>query len=693
MTAPGTGTGEITAGAVPAQAEYRYDLDGLRAVAILLVAVYHVWVHRVSGGVDVFLLLSGFFVGGGLVRGFVVGRPVRLRTYVPRLARRLLPVLFVVLGVVFAAFWMVLPRTRWAGLSWETLASLGYWENWRLAVSGQTYGAADVMQSPLQHAWSLSVQGQLFVALPLVLFGVAALARGLAPESRARLLRWVVVVLAVASFTYATVSVRSDQGFAYYDTAARAWEYLAGVLLSFVAGVRLTRRWSALLGWLGLALVLAAGVLVDGQTQFPGPLTLVPLAGAALLVLSGGDAGSRGPGRILAWAPLSRAGRYAYAYYLWHWPVLVFTITVRDRPVGWLAGTGVLVLSGILAWATFHLVEASLRRAPLPRSGVGSPWAARVAFAVVVALGTGTVVGPAIWLQQVQALRGSSAVAGDPAMLARYPGALAVVDPKNFPYDASLPPIPDPVVAPEDKVRAVFEACGTPAGDPHVTVCSWGDLDADRVITVVGGSHAEHWIDALAAIGEEEGFRVDSIVKWACALFDGTEGVEELLQDPTCQQWNRDVFRHLGRTMPDAVFTTATRPSTGTETGNEKVPGAYLAAWERLARSGIRTVAVRDTPWTGTDPVACVAELGAASATCQVPRSAVLDEVSPLEQLGVPAGTVLLDLDDVLCPDDSCPFVQGGRIVYRDQHHLTATYAASVAPVLRDRLGPALGWW
>ncbi|MCF4120104.1 acyltransferase [Antribacter sp. KLBMP9083] len=691
MTPSGAGNGEIPAVAAPV--EYRHDLDGLRAVAILLVAVYHVWVHRVSGGVDIFLLLSGYFVGGALVRGFAVGRPVELRTYVPRLARRLLPVLLVVLGVVVCASWIVLPRTRWADMSWETLASLGYWENWRLAASGQAYGAPDVLQSPLQHVWSLSVQGQLFGALPLVLLGVAALARGLAPESRTRLLRWAVAFLAVASFTYATVMVQLDQGFAYYDTAARAWEYLAGVLLSFGAGVRLARRWSALLGWLGLAIVLAAGVLVDGQAQFPGPQALVPLAGAALLVLSGGDGGSKGPGRILAWRPLSRAGRYAYAYYLWHWPVLVLTIAVRDRPVGWLAGTGVLVLSGLLAWATYHLVEASLRRAPAPRARVRWTWGSRVAFAVVVALGVGTVAAPAVWLQHVQALRGSASVAGDPAMLAKYPGALAVVDPKDYTYDASLPPIPDPVAASEDKVRAVFEACGTPAGDANVTVCSWGDLDAERVVTVVGGSHAEQWIDALAAIGEEEGFRVDSVIKWACALFDGTEGVEELLVDPTCRQWNRDVFRLLERRVPDVVFTTATRPATDGETSKEKVPGAYVAAWERLARSGIRTVAVRDTPWTGTDPVACVAEVGSGSPSCQVARSAVLDEVSPLELFEPPAGTVFLDLDDVLCPDDSCPFVQGGRIVYRDQHHLTATYATSVAPVLRDRLGPALGWW
>lgn len=687
---------------------YRADLDGLRAVAVALVAVYHVWVHRVSGGVDVFLLLSGFFVGGGLLRTFARGTPVDLRTYLPRLARRLLPALVLVLAAVIAATTWWLPQTRWADVSTDTLAALLHVENWRLALADGDYGAADVGRSPLQHVWSMSVQGQVFVLVPLLLLVAWWLAGRAGVERRSTVLHGVVAALACASFLYAAFSARVDQGFAYYDTAARAWEYLAGTLLAILAlRVRPRRSIAVAAGWVGFVLVLVTGAVVDGATAFPGPATLVPVMGAALVVVAGAVPAGAGPmprgsvTRLLAWRPLARAGGYAYAFYLWHWPVLVFAVVVRERPVGWLAGTGVLVLSALLAVVTKHAVEDPLRAVRAesstpPRSArpAQQRWRGRGTAAVVVVLGVAVVAAPLVWGAHVRSVRASVDTAGQD--LTTHPGAMAVAEPLVFSTAPGLRPVPDPLSASEDKVRAVFDGCGVQAGETTVTVCSYGDLDAQRVVVVVGGSHAEQWIDALADVGELEGFRVDTMIRWGCSLIDGADGMEEILAgDPTCLAWSQNALVELERRHPDVVFTTSTRPAPAAAGQHEAVPGAYVRAWERLGARGIGVVALRDNPWLPVNAVACVAEHGADPTVCAVPRSSVLDDQDPTTTLALePADAVrFVDVDDVICPDDVCPFVQGGRLVYRDEHHLTATYAASMVPVLRERLGPALGWW
>lgn len=697
------GTAPARADAAPTAAPTRRDdLDGLRAVAILLVAVYHVWVHRVSGGVDVFLLLSGFFVGGGLLRSFARGRPVRLRTYLPRLARRLLPALVVTLLAVVAVTFLVLPTTRWADVSRETLASLLYVENWHLATSGQVYGAADVTQSPLQHVWSLSVQGQLFVLLPLALLTVWWLGRRLDPGARLRLVRAGVIVAAGASFVYAAVLVRVDQPFAYYDTFARAWEYLAGTILALIVtrtAWSRTRRLVA--GWLGVALILATGALVDGGAAFPGPWALVPLAGAALVVLAGAGSAPVGVSRLLAWRPLAHAGGYAYSFYLWHWPVLVLVIAIRERPVGWLAGSAVLVLSAGLAWATKRWVEDPLRRAatagPTARTVSARVRHARsshraVGGAVLVTLVLGVVVGPSAWLGYLDQARRTAAATAERNDLDAYPGAMVVAAPDLFEAAAGVRPVPIPVLASEDLVAATFAGCVSGANDPGVVRCDYGTPGAAQTLVLAGGSHSEQWADALDVLGRTHGFGVVTYLKVGCALSIGDRGTEYF--NDSCRAWNTAVLGEIQSLSPDLVFTTATRPAwmLPERPGNEYVPDSYVELWNQLTAAGIGVVALRDNPWFDVSVPECLERRGSTHDDCAVRSVDYLDDTSPTDHLDPIPGVEFVDLTDIFCPDGVCAFVQGNRVVYRDTNHLTKSYVDSLVPVLEERLVPLLAW-
>lgn len=684
----------------------RDDLDGLRMFAVLLVAVYHVWIGRVSGGVDIFLLLSGFFVGGGIVRACLRG-DFAFAPFLARTARRLLPSLLVVLLVTLAATVVTSPVPRWSEAARQTLASAFYVENWYLVEAGRDYGAASVVDSPYQHLWSMSVQGQLFVGIAAVAVITLALLRkrGVTPRPRAALI--VIVAVCVASLAWATIGVVADPVGAYFDTAGRGWEFLIGTVLALITDRNLYPRAELIarvrpavgtvFAWGGVVAILCTGPFIDGAELFPGPAALVPLGGAAMLILF--REGRWSPARFFAWRPFAAAGIYAYAFYLWHWPVLVFLLRLRDgEQVGWLAGSGVIAVSALLAWATVRFVDrhAGATRVPAPREaqrpvrGDAVPRRLRLArlpLPTMVIVASLVIALPAAWLAHVEIGRAQlGQIASD---LDRYPGASVVAYPGLFSWDPSDGRIPSIALAAEDKPMPVGDGCN--AIEDEVVVCSYGDLTATRVLAVVGGSHTEQWVDVLATLGEETGFRVDTMIKWSCELVDGKRDVEFF--EDVCVSWSANALDELLAERPDAVFTTATRPSNVDDGRREMIPRAYERAWERLASAGIRTLAIRDNPWTGSDPVGCVAESETPELTCGVARADVLDESPPVTRTDADELRLsMLDLTDVLCSAEWCSFVEGGRLIYRDDHHLTNTWAMSTAPILRDRLLPLLGW-
>lgn len=304
---------------------YRHDLDGLRGVAIALVAVFHVWFGRVSGGVDVFLALSGFFFGGKILRA-ALNPDLSLSPIaeVIRLIRRLLPALVVVLAGCALLTIAIQPQTRWEAFANQSLASLGYYQNWELASTVSNYLRAGEAVSPLQHIWSMSVQGQFYLAFLLLVAGCAYLLRRLFRGPRAPYLRTMFVVLlstlTLASFIYAIVAHHAYQATAYYNTFARAWELLAGALVgAVVPHVRWPMWLRTAVATAALAAILSCGALIDGVKEFPGPWALVPVGATMLMILAGanrqGHPGTRDrlplPNRLLATAPLVALGAMA----------------------------------------------------------------------------------------------------------------------------------------------------------------------------------------------------------------------------------------------------------------------------------------------------------------------------------------------------------------------------------------------
>ncbi|MGQ4616106.1 SGNH hydrolase domain-containing protein [Nocardia sp. R7R-8] len=685
-----------TAAAAPhaGAAAYRHDLDGLRGVAIALVVAFHIWFGRVSGGVDVFLVLSGFFFTSSLLREVAATGSVRIVHTGRRLARRLLPALVTLLAAVVVATVLLRPFTQWGDMAAQTLAALLYYQNWYLALSWSDYLAADPSVSPLQHLWSMAVQTQFYL---LALVGVAAVARLCLrfahPGAVRPALAIVLAAGAAASFAYAAQGTAVHQGWNYYDSVARAWELFAGALLAIV-GPRLSpsRSVRVAAAVLGAVAVLSCGWLIDGADRFPGPAALVPVGAAVALIVAGGGLAAAEqplPNRLLGTPAVVRLGDLSYALYLWHWPILIFVLARTGAATAGLGiGLGVIGASLVLAYLTNRFVEEPLRMRSGP-AGRETPTHVRRTGRLVVALGI-AVLAASVGERVVTRANPPRAVAALDS--ARYPGAEALVSGASTP---EAPMRPSVYEAPADAAYPARDGCIADWDTRDVLTCTYGDAAAERTIAVVGSSHAEHWVPALDLLAREHSFRVEVYLKMGCPLTVAAEPMYKGEANPDCRDWSVEVIDRLGVERPEWVFTTATRPRDG---AGDETPTDYLDVWSRLADRGLNVLAIRDTPWLRRDGVRyraidCLAQQGD-RISCGMPREAALDEVNPALEFAASFPNVFpLDLSDALCERDVCAVTEGNILIYHDEHHLTASYSRSLAPELGRRLAAILGWW
>ena len=693
---------------------YRHDLDGLRGIAIALVAVFHVWFGRVSGGVDVFLALSGFFFGGRLLRtALTPGASLWPMPEVTRLVRRLLPALVVVLAAAAVLTILIQPETRWESFADQSLASLGYFQNWELANTASDYLRAGESVSPLQHIWSMSVQGQFYVTFLALIFLFALLFRRILGRYMRASLVVLLTGLTIASFVYAIFAHNVDQATAYYNSFARGWELLLGALVGAMVGwIRWPMWLRSTLALVALAAILSCGALIDGVKEFPGPWALVPVGATMLIILTGAnrlaDPHASGklpfPNRLLAAKPFVWLGSIAYSLYLWHWPLLIFWLVYADRQhAGFVDGAGVLLVSVLLAYLTTKYVENPLRyRSAGPGTGpsVKIPLHTRlrrptlVLGSLVAALGVALTVTSFSWREHVlvQQANASELVWLDTH---DYPGAHALLDKARVP---DVPMRPTVLEAKQDLPETTQDGCISDFDNVDVISCSYGDQNASRTIALAGGSHAEHWITALDLLGKLHHFKVTTYLKMGCPLT--TERVPLVMGDnrpyPKCRTWNDSVMKKIISDRPDYVFTTATRP--WNIKPGDVMPGTYVGIWQTLSNNNIPILAMRDTPWLVRSgqpffPADCLAD-GGNAISCGIRRSDVLSKTNPtLTWVNQFPLLKPLDMSDAVCRKDVCRAVEGNVLLYHDSHHISKTYMRTMVDELGRQIGVATHWW
>jgi peptidoglycan/LPS O-acetylase OafA/YrhL len=700
-----------------ADSGFRADIEGLRGLAVLLVLAFHAGVPAVSGGfvgVDVFFVISGFLITGLIVREVRTTGRLSLARFFARRARRLLPAAAVVLAAVAALTVAVLPPLRWSGVAGDLAASALYAVNWRLADQAVDYMASEQAASPLQHFWSLAVEEQFYLVWPLVVLALVWWHRR-AGWSLDRTLLVGVVLLALPSLVWSLSLTQVEPGRAYFVSTTRAWELGIGAVLAVGAArlSRLHRVTMAWAGWLGLVAIVAAAVAYDSATLFPGYAALLPTVGAALVLLSGlagrgvdpggtegsaalpdrpdgRDAADRGPGvgRLLSIRPMRMVGALSYSLYLWHWPLLVAAEAVWGE-LSVVEGTLVASFSFVPAWLTYRLVESPVRRSgrlvAVPRRAL-LMGAACMATGVAGALVVHTTVLPPPQVVASAATR-SDPTAPENADRGRGPTSPTAQD---EPTSITL----DPLKAREDKGPIYQPQCHQDQPSPELQFCAYGDLGSDKVMVLAGDSHAAQWQPALAAVAERHGWRLETYTKSACGFLDVEVGVgEPVVPYRACTAWNTELLQRLtGPDRPDLVVTSSDTNYQVVHDGSILDPQASRPAsiaglrrsWQAVRRAGVPLVVIRNTPRVNIDVPDCLSAHPRDLAACAVSRERAMamstdDQVRAAQGL---TGVEFVDLTDDICPGPRCDPVIGTMIVWRDAHHITATYARSLAPRL-----------
>ena len=279
--------------AQPGARKFSPEIHGVRGLALAMVVAFHLFGRgRVSGGVDVFLVVSAYLMTGSMIRSLQSGQLSLLHRY-GRTFSRLLPAALITIVTTVVAGLVVLPRSQWGALLKQGRAAALFLENRYLSTAGLAYGAAEGSASPFQHFWSLSIQGQFLLLWPL-LTALLLLVLGRSSD-RLRLIVFAVGIglITVTSFLYAVRFAAVDQPVAYYSLPARLWEFGLGSLAAFLGlAADKFQRAGAWAGWLGIALILSSGFVVDGASHFPGAWALWPVTGALLALFSADSGGA-----------------------------------------------------------------------------------------------------------------------------------------------------------------------------------------------------------------------------------------------------------------------------------------------------------------------------------------------------------------------------------------------------------------
>ncbi|MGD8199385.1 acyltransferase family protein [Ornithinimicrobium sp. W1679] len=355
----------------PVPRDFRADIEGMRAIAVIGVVLWHAGVTLLPGGfvgVDVFFVVSGFLMTALLLEEARARGRVDLGRFYARRARRLLPAALTALAGTALLTVAFIPRTRWGEIGGDLVASAAYLINWRLADRAVDYLDLERAPSPVQHYWSLAVEEQFYILWPVLLLVVLVVARG-----RARVFTtWVwtlTAVLLLGSLGLSWWWTQEHPSQAYFVTFTRVHELMLGavVALGAAAWPRLPRVAAAAVGWLGLGMIVASLLVIDLTTPFPGTWALLPTVGTALVIVAGAAAGGWGPERLLRARPLQWVGRISYSLYLWHWPFVAAAASVVGvgsggpdaLPVAW--GLGAVLVSVVPAWLSFRYVEEPVR--------------------------------------------------------------------------------------------------------------------------------------------------------------------------------------------------------------------------------------------------------------------------------------------------------------------------------------------
>jgi len=690
----------------------RTDIEGLRAIAVLAVLLFHAGVPGLAGGyigVDVFFVVSGFLITSLLVAEKDSEGFISLGAFYSRRIRRLLPVSSVVAVSTMVASYIWLEPLRIRSLVNDLFAVATFSSNFIFASRGADYLQSTLPESPLQHYWSLAVEEQFYIVWPML---IALVCIGAKKASSIRLRVGVAAaVISIASFVACMVQMNTSQPWAFFSPHTRAFELAIGALVAVVPmHVSLTRRrLTSVLAWCGLVGIIACVVLFDEKTKFPGPWALAPVLATAC-VLRGGNVLGWSPHAILRLSPFQWMGSRSYSAYLWHWPILIIVVPALERELSIAEGLVCLVIALALSELSYRIIENPIRRNIRIRG--------LRAFALAVSL-LSVVTGSAV-LARNNPPRTSTDVAATTPTLISATTLPAGVTTTTIP---AAPTLPAAGVAVEAITQAAL-ATGLPSNlnpslqraildqpiiynnNCHVSFsavrpknCVFGVKESVKVVALYGDSHAAQWFPTFEEVAKTRGWKLITYTKRGCPPVDiptYSKVLGKVYNE--CAPWRKNVMKQMVADGVQVVFVAhfdrLLSATTRVPMWQKEWRAALQTSLDEFATLNIVPVLVEDTPYPGQDVPTCLSRHYTNVQMCSPSIGmAYRPDMHEMLQDFHNQGVNVLWVRDWFCTATACPTIVGNVLVYRDDNHMTVSYARLIAPLLEAAIGNFVDWY
>jgi peptidoglycan/LPS O-acetylase OafA/YrhL len=704
---------------------FRPDIEGVRAIAVVAVMLYHSDLGPFSGGyvgVDVFFVVSGFLITRLLIRDLNKLGGRSLPNFWARRARRLLPASGLLILVTLLVGWFALDPLAHRSLGRDAVAAGAFVANIVFAQRDGDYFASELSPSPLLHFWSLAVEEQFYLVWPMILLVVVRVRSG-----KRTALIWTIGVLWAASFVTSIWLTNRSAPWAFYLLPTRAWELLSGAAIAVAAPTlasKLSSATLAVLGWCGLAAIGGSIVLLTPSASFPGWIALWPVAGAVAVVVAGVGPAQFGPASILGSAPMLWIGQRSYGIYLWHWPALVLGAAAWGPLVAW-ERLALLAVSVVVAAGTYTIFENPIRRLEWLAFRPSRSLLAGAALVVVV-IGFGTLA------QQIPRELDAGTVAAAATITIPAPVTTAVptaAPPESVVSTSTSAPAPaeidDPVDLAEafeslvvanrpglqealfvtdvpanlrpslseaaaDKPLIYDNGCMLTDGNTQPPPCIFGDASSSTRIVLFGDSHAAQWFPAMHRIADSQGWRLETITKVGCPTAEVPTTRTD--RDPECATWRDAAVERLALSDVDLIVMSSYRYNPG-GLADEPWRTGLDATMSELRPTADRVLVLGDTPTpVPSDVPSCLAQNLRRATECNAPRgrSIVEPRVNVEREIARAHDALFAPTGDWLCTDAACPVMFGDVLLYRDGNHISTEAAVLLLPYLEATIAAAL---
>tara|TARA_R110002153_G_scaffold22868_17_gene74790 strand:+ start:1460 stop:3418 length:1959 start_codon:yes stop_codon:yes gene_type:complete len=639
---------------------FRNDIQGLRAIAVLLVILFHADIPGLHGGyigVDVFFVISGYLISGLLFRELVQNGKISFADFYARRIRRILPlsVFVVVASLIFFAVFV----SPWElkELSKTTLLTSIFSSNIWFITQATDYFGAETESNPFLHTWSLAVEEQFYFIWPALLALLVLVTRN------KRLWMWLLITISASSFIAFVLLFAQNQPLAFFSMPTRAWQFGAGALIYFLPQPQIKSKSSVLsqvAAGAGLVFIIGSAYVIDAGFDNEPLWALPPTLGACMIIW----AGQRQQGfwlfRLLASQPLVHIGTLSYSLYLWHWPIIVF-LKLNSERLGINDIIWALALTYLLSWLSYRYIEAKLRK----HEGLNTNFRSILFGGILIVLGLGSSL--VLYLYAKNAMKS--------------PAQQFIESTQFANKQASL--------------------CVTAITDTALSECELGDTQSNKVIAVFGDSKAQQWLPVLNEIGEKQGWKVVPILKAGCSpayidpflVFLGREYHE-------CNIWRESALEKLINLKPDIVIITHYYGYQTSEKGSRRIADnndwqkGYELLNHKLSTLSSKVLLIRDNPQFPISIPKCLSRVvGINTITenmCAFTKfemkfrdfvyEAAKSEFANNEKVS------FLDLNAYYCKDNICLSFHDGIVRYTDRHHLSYSFTKELGPLIETAL-------